>query len=262
MIGIYKITSPTKRIYIGQSINIERRFNSYYRLIHCEKQIKLYRSFLKYGINKHKFEIICECEILELNDKERYYQDLYNVLKNGLNCSLTKSSDRNGKMSDESKIKMSNARIGIKLSDETKLKMSVSKRNMSNETKLKMSMAKRNMSDETKRKISEANRNMSDETRKKISLGNKGRFVSEETRQKFSKYNTGNKYNLGKKHSKETKRKISEANINNGILTLNIETGIYYATLKEAAESINIKQTKLRMHLKGYIKNTTSLIYV
>ena len=32
MIGIYKITSPTKRIYIGQSINIEKRFKSYEKL--------------------------------------------------------------------------------------------------------------------------------------------------------------------------------------------------------------------------------------
>jgi hypothetical protein len=31
-IGIYKITSPTKRVYIGQSVNIERRFNTYEKL--------------------------------------------------------------------------------------------------------------------------------------------------------------------------------------------------------------------------------------
>jgi len=28
-IGIYKITSPTGKIYVGQSCNIERRFNTY-----------------------------------------------------------------------------------------------------------------------------------------------------------------------------------------------------------------------------------------
>lgn len=29
LIGIYKITSPTDRIYIGQSKDINKRFNSY-----------------------------------------------------------------------------------------------------------------------------------------------------------------------------------------------------------------------------------------
>lgn len=29
MIGIYKITSPSNRIYIGQSIDIEARWKSY-----------------------------------------------------------------------------------------------------------------------------------------------------------------------------------------------------------------------------------------
>ena len=32
MIGIYKITSPNGKIYIGQSINIDRRFKSYRKL--------------------------------------------------------------------------------------------------------------------------------------------------------------------------------------------------------------------------------------
>ncbi len=32
MIGIYKITSPTGRIYIGQSTNMEKRFVSYKKM--------------------------------------------------------------------------------------------------------------------------------------------------------------------------------------------------------------------------------------
>ncbi len=98
MIGIYKITSPNNRVYIGQSINIEKRFSNYKGLHNCNRQPALFGSFLKHGVNNHKFEIVCECEIHELNDKERYYQDLYSVTNNkGLNCVLTKSSDRNQK---------------------------------------------------------------------------------------------------------------------------------------------------------------------
>lgn len=95
MIGIYKITNPNDRVYIGQSNNIERRFKEYNNLNNCKGQIVLYRSFLKYGIINHKFEILESCDINELNIKERYWQEYYNVLgKNGLNCFLTKTNEK------------------------------------------------------------------------------------------------------------------------------------------------------------------------
>ena len=60
MVGIYKITSPSGRVYIGQSVNIEKRFLSYSKLLRCKTQIKLFRSFLKYGVINHIFETIEE----------------------------------------------------------------------------------------------------------------------------------------------------------------------------------------------------------
>ena len=126
MIGIYKIISPNKNIYIGQSINIEKRFSDYKKLNNCKKQTALYRSFLKYGVQKHIFEIICECEISELNNKERYYQDIYNAIgKKGLNCRLTASNDKSGKLSKETKQKLSNSKKGKKKSEEFKLNKSI-----------------------------------------------------------------------------------------------------------------------------------------
>jgi group I intron endonuclease len=93
MIGIYKITSPTNKIYIGQSINIEKRFKNYKSLSQTKGQKMLHYSFRKYGINNHLFEIIEECDIELLNERERYYQDFYNVLQEGLNCLLTDTKD-------------------------------------------------------------------------------------------------------------------------------------------------------------------------
>jgi len=117
MIGIYKITSPSKRVYIGQSINIESRIKQYSKL-KCVGQKKLYNSFLKHGFDKHTIVILEFCEISELNDKERYYQDLYSSTnKNGLNLRLTRSADRSGKISQEVKDKIS---IGNKLSHENR----------------------------------------------------------------------------------------------------------------------------------------------
>ena len=93
MVGIYKITSPSGKIYIGQSVNIERRFTRYNSL-DCVKQIRLYKSFIKHNVINHKFEIIEECELELLNERERYYQDLYDVIsEKGLNCILTETNN-------------------------------------------------------------------------------------------------------------------------------------------------------------------------
>ena len=102
MTGIYKITSPTNKVYIGQSVNIERRFYSYLKPHNCKKQPRLFNSFVKHGVQNHIFQIIKECLITELNYFERLYQDFYDCIGiNGLNCVLTKSTDRSGILSIE-----------------------------------------------------------------------------------------------------------------------------------------------------------------
>lgn len=107
MIGIYKITSPSNRVYIGQSVDIKSRWKSY-KCKNCKSQPKLYRSFKKYGVDKHKFEVIHYCEIEELNELERYYQDFYDCIgRNGLNCMLTKSKLAPRVVSEETKRKVS-----------------------------------------------------------------------------------------------------------------------------------------------------------
>ena len=102
MIGIYKITNPKGRVYVGQSINIEKRHKNYQTLVNCESQSKLYNSLVKYGFCEHIFEVVEECSVEDLNTRERHWQDFYNVLIEGLNCRLTTTKDRSGKCSKES----------------------------------------------------------------------------------------------------------------------------------------------------------------
>lgn len=47
MIGIYKITSSEKKVYIGQSIHIDKRIAGYKRL-NCKGQSLLYKSFINF----------------------------------------------------------------------------------------------------------------------------------------------------------------------------------------------------------------------
>lgn len=129
MIGIYKITNPKGRIYIGQSVNLEKRIK-YYKYGYAEKQRRLFNSLQKYGYDNHKFEIITTCNIEDLNTQERYYQELYNVLdKNGLNCEYVNTKNKRRILSDASKKAISiknkgknNGMYGTKMPEEEKQK--------------------------------------------------------------------------------------------------------------------------------------------
>lgn len=76
MIGVYKITNPEGKVYIGASTQIEKRF-AHYKRDKFPKQRKLYESFLKFGSTNHTFDIIEECEKDILFEREYYYQALY-----------------------------------------------------------------------------------------------------------------------------------------------------------------------------------------
>lgn len=129
MIGIYKITSPTGRVYIGQSIDTDRRFRFYNQpCCNCKGQPLLYRSLKKYGANAHTFEVIEECEFEQLNVRERYWQEFYNVLEGGLNCYLTETNTLPKRHSEETKKKISKSNMNKIVSDETRLKQSVTKK--------------------------------------------------------------------------------------------------------------------------------------
>lgn len=107
MKGIYKITSPSGKIYIGQSTDINKRFKQYKYLFNTRNQVALHYSFKKYGIENHVFEIIEECEFDLLNERERYWQDFYNVIDEGLNCKLTSTNIKKSVLSENTKQKMS-----------------------------------------------------------------------------------------------------------------------------------------------------------
>lgn len=90
MIGIYKIVNNINgKIYIGQSTNISRRWKEHrtrYTNVTEDSHIVLYKAIKKYGLNNFSFEVLEECKISELNEKEIYYIKLYNSeVPNGYN---------------------------------------------------------------------------------------------------------------------------------------------------------------------------------
>ena len=123
-IGIYKITSPSKRIYIGQSINIEDRWRKYKKL-NCKRQPKLYNSFKNYGPENHTFEILEECEIHHLDKQEIYWKQYYNSVENGLNCELFDIGQ--GYRNEKTKQKISKSLLGKSKTKEHCINLSKSK---------------------------------------------------------------------------------------------------------------------------------------
>jgi group I intron endonuclease len=196
MIGIYKITSPSNKVYIGQSINIERRLR-YYKRIACKEQIKIYNSLLKYGVDAHIFEVLELCDTEQLNNRERHYQDLYDSVANGLNLLYVKSEHFNGGHSDESKKKISDSLKGRTFTDEHKYKIGLSN-------------SRRIISPETKEKhrVAGLGKKASPETIQKQILKRLGSKRSEETKKKMSE---SAKKVVKKPHSAETRAKMSES---------------------------------------------------
>ena len=134
MIGIYKITSPSKKVYIGQSWNIKERFRKYN---YKSNQQLLMRSFSKYGLENHVFEIVEELNenITQefLDDMEIYYMKLYK--NNGFILLNIREGGSRGKASPETILKMKNSlkgrkspNKGKKFSQETKDRISKAKK--------------------------------------------------------------------------------------------------------------------------------------
>lgn len=87
--GIYKITNiKNEKSYIGQAVKIYDRLNQ-----HCKAGLgidtpqgnKLYAAMKEDGLSNFTFELLEECVPEELNEKERYYIELYNSVDYGYN---------------------------------------------------------------------------------------------------------------------------------------------------------------------------------
>lgn len=89
MIGIYKITNKlNNKCYIGQSIDIERRWKEHIASIKSKKQNQIYLAFRKYGLTNFSFEIIELCEEQDLDEKEMYWIKYYDSYNNGYNMTI------------------------------------------------------------------------------------------------------------------------------------------------------------------------------
>lgn len=89
--GIYKIENLLNgKIYIGQSIQIEKRFEQHKKTAYARKDRNynnlIYKAIRKYGLENFAFEIIEEVpDNQDLDEREIYWISYYNSYKNGYN---------------------------------------------------------------------------------------------------------------------------------------------------------------------------------
>ena len=87
--GIYKITNiKTKECYIGQAVSIKDRWVEHVKCglgIDTPAANKLYKAMQEYGLWNFSFEVLEECPREQLNEKEKYYIDLYQSYSYGYN---------------------------------------------------------------------------------------------------------------------------------------------------------------------------------
>jgi group I intron endonuclease len=216
--GIYSITSPTNKIYVGQSWNIIERWKTY-KYLSCKSQTYLYNSLKKYGHENHTFSIL---EIYSgdtqeiLNEMEIKHWSNFR-LKGVVMLNSREPNGSGGKLSEETKLKIRNANIGKKISLETRLKLSKSLKGRVPVNKGKPQTIKQ------KENLLKANigRKMSDEAKLKNSLVRLGEnnVRSKLTNENVLKINT--LLNNGIKQSKIAK----EFNVSKQVIS-NINLGL------------------------------------
>jgi group I intron endonuclease len=259
MIGIYKITSPSGKVYVGQTIDIDKRFNGYknQKQNTFQNQTRLKRSMLKYGWANHIFEVIVECAIEDLNRMERHYQDEFDVIgPKGLNCLLTKVDGKPRVWAPESRKNMgkkgkAHHMYGKKHTPESLAKMSASMKGKPSNRK---------------------GAKLSDETKQRIGKSLVGLLAGEKHPM------------FGKKHSAETVAKMkatkaampdkqayaiaraAQANIGrtpaNARKVLRELDGVMYSSIVAAAKDNNFSQSTLQRKLSGVYENDTGLVYL
>lgn len=220
--GIYKIINKNNgKYYVGRSSNIEKRLKEHlYNLINNNHHNdNLQTDWNKYGKDDFEFVVVeyVEDNISLLKEYEQKYLD---IIKNErLNClnnsyNLLENSEFGGPMPKESRIKIINANHNRIWKDESRKKLS--ELNMGKNNKMYGTIGPnrgKKLSETTKLKMSKSKigTKLSDETKQKLSKINRGKKLSNETILKLKEKLSGkNNPMYGKKHTKETRKKLSE----------------------------------------------------
>lgn len=259
--SVYKHTFPNGKVYIGMTgQDPQVRWNSGWGYV---KQPFLFNAIQKYGWSNIAHDILfvgltkeeAEQKEIELiayyksNQKEYGYN-----IDNGGNCV--------GKMSGETKKKISESLKGRRISEEAKKKLSIAHKGkkLPEEHRQKLS-------------VSHVGHKRTKEAVEKTAAAHRGKVLSEETKRRISESNKGvqagvKNPNYGRPRSEETKRKISESN-KGKVISIEVrrklsevqgtcvrcaETGDIFCSIAEAERQTKIARLCIAKVCKGVQK--------
>jgi len=117
-VGIYMFTNKlTGDIYVGQSIDLRKRFLNYFNLSYLSRRNELIisRAIIKYGYSNFSVTILEYCDKCDLDVREQHYFDTlnpqYNIQK------VAGGSSKGLILSEETKNKISQALKGVYIGD-------------------------------------------------------------------------------------------------------------------------------------------------
>jgi hypothetical protein len=192
--GIYKISfKGSNKVYIGLTNNFAQRKNEHIKALRGNRHfnIHLQRAFVKYGEDSFLMELLEECDLCDLNEREKYYILKFNSFNDGFN--LTTGGER-FLFSDDVKRRISEKHKGkiIKESTKQKLREANLGKKMSSEAKSKISFSNINriLTDEQITKMSNAaSYERSQYTKNKMSKSRIGFKINDEAKLKITLYN-------------------------------------------------------------------------
>ena len=251
--GIYCLKLG-KRFYVGSSIDIEKRFFQHKKLLDTNRHpnVILQRSYNKSSIKNVELTILEEIkyEKNSIIKAENYYIGLYREKYKEYCCNIASASfgDVISNHPDRDKIiekiSSTNKRNRSKLSKEERV-------SIWGKFGDKNGMFGKTHSPEVKEAA--RNRKASRKTREKMSNSAKKKFdIHPEMRDNMSKFaseRVGSKNPFyGRKHSEETKAKLSEINKGNipgNSIKISIDDVVYFS-FKEASSALGIPHTTIR----------------
>ena len=213
--GIYAIThQPSGKIYIGSSVNIERRWGDHRKRLRAgtHHSRHLQSAWNKYGEPAFTFDLLLECDVSKLHSIEQVAITEFAPEFNMTDC--VDAPMRGRKHSAETKAKLVAARARQIFTPETREKLAAARKTwvLTSESRAKISAARMGMkftpehcANMAAARVGKPGHAVSMELRVQISEKLMGHAVSQSTREAVRAAH------LGTKASDETRRKMSEA---------------------------------------------------
>lgn len=266
---IYKIVSPSGKIYIGQTIDLKARFTCY-KCLNCKKQLALYNSFKKYGFHNHTVEVIFEgfTTQKQLDDLEINHIKFFNSFKKGLNQTEGGLGSRGRLHSIEAKLKIGEASKNRIPDTSARLKMSIARKGKKKPIGFGEKVSK---GLKGKKKSSEHIAKMSASQKGKIPFNRKAVqdtltgvvYINAKIASETLGFKYGTFRGLLVNISKPRFIYLDQNNYNNskGKKVHDIKTKKVFINAKQCADELGINYSTLKSKLNGGLKNETNLRY-